>query len=566
MRAMRICGAVVVAVLAGFAWQGHAEDRTVPLAAQGSSSAPPTIQVYSRETLVDVTVTDDKGQPVRGLTRADFIVEEDGKEQAIRGFEEFGKEMRVAAPAAAAAAPKLAANVYSNRQAAPLAGPLNVVMLGNINWSECVYAKRAIVAYVKDMPAGTQVALFVEGRLVQGFTSDAEVLIAAMNADPQIRSCLLRQIPVEQLSDMRAIAAYVAGDKGKKNLIWFTHGIPEVTDPQFSGTLRDRLPDPTPELHHTYGLLAAAQVTVFPVDASSIVVVGIGSVANDLSKIDVNTGAAVAGHLMGALNYNAGSHLSMEAVAESTGGAAFYNTNDLRGAMARAIDEGSSYYTLSYVPPGEKYDGRHHTIQVKVDQPGVQLVYRDEYYAEDPRQNGHEPPQVTMAAAIAKPDKDAMKASMARFAPVATEVVFDVKVAPTQTRPGPTDAAVMGFPAAEVKGKPMVRYDVLYSVPTDEIGFTDGPDGVYRSSLEFDVVASDVSGKLITSVSRSLPLALSVDEYAEFVKTPFKFYQQIDLPAGMMFVRVGVLDRMSKKVGTVEVPLTVTKGAVEAAR
>ena len=112
-----------------------------------------------------------------------------------------------------------------------------------------------------------------------------------------------------------------------------------------------------------------------------------------------------------------------------------------------------------------------------------------------------------------------------------------------------------------MKGKPMVRYDVLYSVPTDEIGFTDGPDGVYRSSLEFDVVASDVSGKLITSVSRSLPLALSVDEYAEFVQTPFKFYQQIDLPAGMMFVRVGVLDRMSKKVGTVEVPLTVAKGS-----
>jgi hypothetical protein len=158
-----------------------------------------------------------------------------------------------------------------------------------------------------------------------------------------------------------------------------------------------------------------------------------------------------------------------------------------------------------------------------------------------------------------------MKASMARFAPVATQVVFDVKFAPTTTAPGPTDAKVMGFPVAEVKDKPMERYDVLYSFPANEIAFADGPDGVYRGSVEFDVVASDVFGKLVTSVSRTMPLTLSVDEYAEFVKTPFQFAQQIDLPAGQMYVRVGVMDTVSKKVGTVEVPLKVAKGEVTAA-
>ena len=37
-----------------------------------SQPALPTLHVYSRETIVDVLVTDDKGQPVRGLTRSDF--------------------------------------------------------------------------------------------------------------------------------------------------------------------------------------------------------------------------------------------------------------------------------------------------------------------------------------------------------------------------------------------------------------------------------------------------------------------------------------------------------------
>jgi hypothetical protein len=241
--------------------------------------------------------------------------------------------------------------------------------------------------------------------------------------------------------------------------------------------------------------------------------------------------------------------LSLEAVAEGTGGEAFYNTNDLKGAMTKAIDDGSSYYTLSYVPPGETYDGKHHTIHVKVDRPGLHLVYRDDYYAEDPAEIKREPVPGTLAATTPEPEKNSMKASMGRFAPVAMQVRFDVKVAPTESAPGPTDAKVMGFPVAEFKGKAMERYDILYTVPANEIAFSDGQDGAYRGSLEFDVVASDVFGKLVTSVSRTMPLVLSVDEYAEFVKTPFQFAQQIDLPAGDVFVRVGVLDWVSKKVG-----------------
>jgi len=57
-------------------------------------TAAPTLHVYSRETIVDVLVTDDKGQPVRGLTRSDFTVEEDGNAQPIRGFREYDKIRR----------------------------------------------------------------------------------------------------------------------------------------------------------------------------------------------------------------------------------------------------------------------------------------------------------------------------------------------------------------------------------------------------------------------------------------------------------------------------------------
>ena len=152
-----------------------------------------------------------------------------------------------------------------------------------------------------------------------------------------------------------------------------------------------------------------------------------------------------------------------------------------------------------------------------------------------------------------------MIASMARFAPPATQLLFDAKVAQTTTPAKPTDPPVMGFPVEEVKDKLLTRYDILYSLPADEIAFTEDASGVHNGALEFDVVASDVLGKLLTSVSRKIQLPLTDEEYRQFIATPFQLFQQIDLPPGQVFLRVGILDGVSNKVGTVEIPLTVGK-------
>jgi len=111
----------------------------------------------------------------------------------------------------------------------------------------------------------------------------------------------------------------------------------------------------------------------------------------------------------------------------------------------------------------------------------------------------------------------------------------------------------------EVKDKLLTRYDILYSLPADEIAFTEDASGVHNGALEFDVVASDVLGKLLTSVSRKIQLPLTDEEYRQFIATPFQLFQQIDLPPGQVFLRVGILDGVSNKVGTVEIPLTVGK-------
>jgi len=77
--------------------------------------------------------------------------------------------------------------------------------------------------------------------------------------------------------------------------------------------------------------------------------------------------------------------------------------------------------------------------------------------------------------------------------------------------------------------------------------------------VEFDVAAFDSDGKLVTTLSQTQKLPLTTEEYQQFIATPFQFFQQLDLPPGQFTLRIGILDTVSNKLGTLEIPLTVGK-------
>jgi hypothetical protein len=258
--------------------------------------------------------------------------------------------------------------------------------------------------------------------------------------------------------------------------------------------------------------------------------------------------------------------LSMEAVAEATGGVAYYNTNDLKAAVGKAIDNGANYYTVSYVPPSLAYDGRYHSINVKVDRPGVHLAYRKGYNADDIASNAITP-ELTLATTAPEPYGNNMAASMGRGVPTSSQLLFSVAVVPSTDAPKPTDPPVIGTLDPKLAGKPLVRYNLNYRFPARQLTFKEAGDGTHNGSVEFDLVAYDVFGKMISSLSQTIKLPLKAEQYDRMVKsqTPFQFFQQIDLPPGEMFLRVGILDGVSDKVGTMEIPLTVHKKPATAA-
>jgi hypothetical protein len=99
--------------------------------AQSGAPAPhpaPVIRTSANLVLVDVVVTA-HGQAVEGLSRRDFHVFEDGKEQAIISFEEY----RASDAPMVAAAPTLPPHVYSNDPRFDLSSAANVLLLDALN-------------------------------------------------------------------------------------------------------------------------------------------------------------------------------------------------------------------------------------------------------------------------------------------------------------------------------------------------------------------------------------------------------------------------------------------------
>ena len=72
---------------------------------------------------------------------------------------------------------------------------------------------------------------------------------------------------------------------------------------------------------------------------------------------------------------------SFQKLAEQTGGVAFFNSNDITGAVRHAIDDGELTYQLGYYPSHGQWNGRYRNIKVTVDRPGVEVRYRKGYFA-----------------------------------------------------------------------------------------------------------------------------------------------------------------------------------------
>ncbi len=80
-----------------------------------------------------------------------------------------------------------------------------------------------------------------------------------------------------------------------------------------------------------------------------------------------------------------------------------------------------------------------------------------------------------------------------------------------------------------------------------------------QARLEFTVLAYNDDGKMINIAEHAFDLDLPPDAYAKVMSGGFPQHQEIDLPAGEVFLRIVVHDLGGAKAGATEIPLTVAK-------
>ena len=559
-----------------------------------------TIKSKVRLVLVDVVVTNGKGEAVTGLHKDDFEILEDGKPQSISTFEEHH-----GVPPTQIKLPTLPPHVYTNFPTPQNADSVNVLLLDALNTPsrDQVYVHSQMIKYLKTIPAGTRVAIFTLAsrlRMLQAVTTDSSELLAVLNsaqAGPQQSPLLasdaeadanqrlidfmiensaapnpqtLAQAAIDPINAMKQflsdtaafqaeqrigitlqalqqLARYLSSVPGRKNVIWFSGSFPlsifpdaDVPDPFNTAiTFQD-------DIRKTADLLTAGQVALYPIAAEGLAPdtafeangKEIGQKRPSLVTRD-QVKQLQAGEVSRDLN-----HTSMDEMAKDTGGQAFYNTNGLNDALTRVVNNGTRYYSLAYTPANQKMDGKYRRIQVKLLKGKDNLAYRRGYYADDLE---------TALAAGQKADTDPLLMLMGRNLPDYSQILYEIKVLPSDPQPAP-DAPRIGS-NTDLKG-PFTRYVVDFAVSPRDLKLDPTPDGGRHGNIEIVLLAYDREGKPLNFVVTKGDVNLDAKLYANTQQVGLQIHKEIDVPKEYVYLRTGIYDLKSNTAGTLGVPLT----------
>ncbi len=571
-----------------------ATNAAASTASEPSAQAPPVFKTTARDVVLDVVVTKGNGEAVTGLGKQDFEVTEDGQVQTVDFFEEHTATEAVTN--IAPEMPPLPAGASTNVPPAAAGDAVNVLLLDSLNTAPQDQANvhREILDFLKKMKPGTRMAIFTLGaklRFVQGFTTDSSVLLASLKQGEQgekhgrtrsdaasdaseiaelqamqASSFAIATLQAEQANaratDQAARAAmtfqaltylaqYLSGVPGRKNLLWFASTFPVVIFPSQEETKsiekNPALRGTMERTKETADLFTSAQISIYPIGAGGMMTEHLMEADTSAPGAPGATGRIASGGDTNMTPYNEGAGEraevvnEMEQLAASTGGKAFYNTNDLNGAMEKAIDDGANYYTIGYSPTEKTMDGSFRRIDVKVTHGKYKLAYRHGYNAEER----------PAAEALAKVNP--LTALLEYGLPGATGVLYGVAA-----KAGPTEeASAANRAGANTALQGMVtRYRVDLTIRAGDLELRPNAQAGRSGRLLIGLKAYDRDGKALNWEGDDETLDLKDAEYGALVKSGIPVHLMIDLPANVHAHMVtAVYDWNSGRAGTLEVPL-----------
>jgi VWFA-related protein len=568
--------------------------------AASTAQAPPatadtitTLRTQVRITTVDVVVTDGKGNAVHGLKPEDFTLTENKAQQKITSFDEHksGIVPTYATPPA---------GTFTNATAAR-GGVSNVLLVDWLNTpvSDQAFMRDQLVKYVLAQPGGTRTAIFALSstiHLLQDFTADPAILKLALQklgtkysplvrdynfaADPSVQilsdrvqalagnggglsedlankiqtmndmntreaSVATRNNALVTMEGLAAVARYLEGVTGHKNVFWVSGGFPSFIqrDPQStSGHPFEGNEDMTNELRRTINTLASAQIALYPVDPRGVPVPPSMSgalenqTANLAARHAINGSSSFTPEDDSYYTSQFREHTTMEEIADGTGGKAFFNTNDISGALREAQTTGENFYTITYTPPHFLKPKQYRDIAVAVHGKGLHLSYRRGYYTPDQLDGKIASANTTKTAGALRPES-----------PQSSEVLFQVKPAPA------TDADPSKIIGARAAGSSRQVYRLNLNVDLATLHFEPNAEGKMHGVFDFSTIIYDRKGQPVDSHIDRADIALDDTRYHAMQQGGLHFHMFVALPsqANGNSVRIAVHDASNDRIGTV---------------
>jgi VWFA-related protein len=337
-----------------------------------------------RQIILDVQVTDRTGAAVRGLLKQDFSLLDARRAQKILSFQAVDRATQSVKSATPAANGTTLSS--SGGAAVPLVEIVLVVDAVNASFKDVAYGQEQIKRFLLQnggklaQPVSLMVVTDTGTKILEEGSRDGKAVAAVYDSYQTGLRFLNRRtqgfLAASECFDisLRAMANLAQHEQerpGRKLMMWISPGWPMLSGPDVDLTQQDQDALFNSIVDISSGL-RQARVTLYSIDPLGTEDAGGTWIVfyKEFLKPVTSPSHALPGNL------------ALQVFAEQSGGRVFNASNDVTTAIAQAAADAEVYYTLSFNAHSADEPDEYHTLQVKVDRPGIKIRTRVGYYAQ----------------------------------------------------------------------------------------------------------------------------------------------------------------------------------------
>jgi VWFA-related protein len=555
--------ALVTAVLALGAFVPAAPQTPPPT--QQPTGPQLTFRVETNFIEVDAIVTDSRGAFVRGLTREDFRLFEDGKPQTVEAFSLVDIPLERADPLLHRD-DEIDPDVFTNER--DFEGRIYLIVLDayHVAATRTQQTRKVVREFIlNNMAANDTAAVVHVGRtdISQEFTSNKRRLLASVDRfmGQKLRSGVLNKFEnvqsavasdvaprdqdwTERIGMARAtveslgkLSRYMTGVQGRrKSVLFISEGLDFDIEDQVGVSRIGSPNDPyalaantqleasdaaavNREMQATLEAATRGNVAVYSIDPR-----GLADVSDELIAVPgrevVSTGTNAEVPTKALTEELRRAQGMLRTLSNQTGATPIVGTNNFADGFGRIVQENSTYYMLGYHAQPNN-DGKFHDIAVKVTRPGVQVRARKGYYAL----------RTDLSKLPAAPPPDPLR---------------DLLLSPMALK-----GLTMRATADVVKGAaPQAVVQIAVEIDGAGLGFTE-KGGTFVNKVEWSYAVLDSAGAAKSNGRKTADFALTPKNKEAVAEHGLRFATEIELPPGRYQFRVAGQEGAGGRAGSV---------------